>query len=86
MFAADIEREIGLRPEGVSESGRALYSFDRWPDNDGNYEPGNVRWSTMPEQVLNQRKVSKMTLELQAVRRERDALAAELAALKASLE
>ena len=39
----------------------------------------------MSEQVLNQRKVSKMTLELQAVIQERDTLAAELAALKAAL-
>ena len=85
-FAEDIEREIGPRPEGVSESGRVLYSLDRYPDNDGNYEPGNVRWSTMSEQGLNQRKVARMTLELAAVTRERDALAAELAALKTSLE
>ncbi len=68
----------------MSESGRALYSLDRWPGNDGNYEPGNVRWSTMSEQGLNQRKVSKMTLEIQAIVKERDALAAELAVLKAS--
>jgi len=91
LFVEDIEREIGLRPAGVSESGRALYSLDR-VDNDRGYEPGNIRWSTTSEQVLNQRKVSKMTLELDAmarkldaVTRERDALAAELQALKASL-
>ena len=85
VFAEDVEREIGPRPEGTYPSGRAMYSFDRYPDNDGNYEPGNIRWSTTSEQVLNQRKVSKMTLKLEAVTRERDALAAELAALKASL-
>ena len=96
-FAEDIEREIGLRPEGVSKSGRAIYSLDRI-DNDGGYWCGrcpecasqgrslNVQWSTMSEQGINQRKVSKMTPELAAVTRERDALAAELAALKASLE
>jgi len=38
----------------------------------------------MSEQGLNQRKVSKMTLEIQAIVKERDALAAELAVLKAS--
>ena len=78
VFIEDVEREIGPRPEGVRESGRVLYSFDR-KDNDGNYEPGNVCWSTSAEQVRNQRKVADLT-------RERDALAAELAALKASLE
>ena len=83
VFIADIESEIGPRPGGVSKSGRALYSLDRI-DNDGNYEPGNVRWGTGSEQVLNQRKVPWLTLKLAAVTRERDALAAELAALKAS--
>ncbi len=75
LFAEDIEREIGPRPEGVDESGRVLYSLDRWPDNDGNYEPGNVRWATQSEQVLNQRKVADLT----RVTRERDALAVKAA-------
>lgn len=43
-FLADVGRRPG--PE---------YSLDRYPDRDGNYEPGNVRWATRSEQMLNRR-------------------------------
>lgn len=39
--------EIGPRPESMS--------LDRI-NNDGNYEPGNVRWATKREQELNKRR------------------------------
>ena len=29
------------------------HSLDRWPNNNGNYEPGNVRWATRSEQQKN---------------------------------
>ncbi len=32
------------------------HSLDRYPNNDGNYEPGNVRWATASEQMFNTRR------------------------------
>jgi hypothetical protein len=54
QFLAD----MGDRPRGKT--------LDRWPDMNGNYEPGNCRWATIKEQNSNRR---ALDTEAQARRR-----------------
>jgi hypothetical protein len=47
--------DMGERPDGMT--------LDRFPNNDGNYEPGNCRWATAREQNQNRRNC-RLTPEL----------------------
>lgn len=47
-FEAFLEH-MGERPEGTT--------LDRWPNGQGNYEPGNCRWATKREQTINRSSV-----------------------------
>jgi hypothetical protein len=41
--------DMGVRPAGTT--------LDRFPDPDGNYQPGNCRWGTKEQQYSNRSKV-----------------------------
>lgn len=46
---ANFLADVGPRPS-------VRHSIDRHPDNNGSYEPGNVRWATSDEQTRNTRR------------------------------
>lgn len=56
---ANFLADVGPRPS-------TEHSIDRFPNNDGNYEPGNVRWATDLEQGRNK---SNSVVDLDTARR-----------------
>lgn len=70
-------RDVGNRP-GPG------YSLDRYPNNDGNYEPGNVRWATKREQQNNTRSTRLVTFngKTQSLSRWADEIGISFASLK----
>jgi hypothetical protein len=62
IFRDDLLREIGPRPS-------PKHSIDRI-DNDGNYEPGNLRWATQREQNLNNSRARWLTANGERLRLE----------------
>ena len=85
VFVHDVEAEIGPRPEGRHPNGKPKYSLDR-KNNDGNYEPGNIRWVTDHESMLNRRSVHVLTARIMELEEENRRLLAELGAMTAELD
>lgn len=53
---ASFAKDVGEPPSDKHE-------IDRYPDRNGNYEPGNVRWATRTEQVRNSNRVRRIVLD-----------------------
>ena len=53
--------------EDMGERPSLKHTLDRYPDMNGNYEPGNCRWATWQEQIRNRR--NSVTLEIDGVKR-----------------
>lgn len=60
------ERWLNSFPNFLVDMGRKptpQHSLDRYPDKDGDYEPGNCRWATRSEQSDNTRLTRLITFQ-----------------------
>lgn len=53
--------DFALFLEDVGKRPTPEHSLDRHPDNNGDYEPGNIRWATPKEQARNRRDTKMLT-------------------------
>jgi len=55
--------------EDMGERPSKAYRIDRYPDLDGDYEPGNCRWATLSEQNINRRTPKNNTSGIKGINR-----------------
>lgn len=84
-FIREVEAELGPRPAGQYPSGRPMYTLDRMDNECGNYEPGNLRWASAREQMLNRRRIPALARRLAEAEERIKQLELELGAALAEL-
>lgn len=60
------QRWLGSFPDFLTDMGpqpTPQHSLDRYPNRDGNYEPGNCRWASQSEQMNNTRRCRFVTID-----------------------